>query len=151
VKTIEKQETLVKEESFALMRKGNTANLPRPLAAAHRVLSGLGSWVRRRAHRTRTRTQPRRRTHPAHRTGHHPTPRPTPRPTFPTQPKIFRVIRYIGGLAGQLCSKEVAHRIPSLAPEQANTDDPSQLLCDHWDTTREQAHIHHMAISAVRS
>jgi len=135
VKTIEKQENLVKKESFALMRRGNTANLPRPLAAAHRVLSGLGSRVRRRAHRTHTRTRPHRRTHPAHRTGHH----PTPRPTFPTQPKIFRVIRYIGGLAEQRCSKEVAHRIPSLASEKANTDDPSQLLRGHWDTTREQA------------
>ncbi len=59
---------------------------------------------------------------------------------FPHAAQVFRVIRYVGGLDGQRRTKEVAHCITSLTPDNAAGQDLAQLLRDHWGAIEIRLH-----------
>ncbi len=59
---------------------------------------------------------------------------------FPHAAQVFRVIRYVGGLDGQRRSKEVAHCVTSLTPDNATGHDLGQLLRDHWGAIENKIH-----------
>ncbi len=110
------------------------ANQPTLLAAAQHALSGPGADFTE---------------HTDHARGHGRTEerilRTTPVTTampinFPHAAQIFRVIRYVGGLDGQRRSKEVAHCVTSLTPDNATAHDLGQLLRDHWGAIENKLH-----------
>jgi predicted transposase YbfD/YdcC len=59
---------------------------------------------------------------------------------FPHAAQVFRVIRYVGGLDGQRRSKEIAHCVTSLTPDNAAGHDLGQLLRDHWGAIENKIH-----------
>ena len=52
--------------------------------------------------------------------------------TFPHAAQVFRVRRDVGGLDGQRTTKEIAHCITSLTPEQASPEDLAGYIRGHW-------------------
>jgi len=52
--------------------------------------------------------------------------------TFPYAAQVFRVRRDVGGLDGQRTTKEIAHCITSLTPDQASPEDLAGYIRGHW-------------------
>ena len=52
--------------------------------------------------------------------------------TFPYAAQVFRIRRDVGGLDGQRTTKEIAHCITSLTPEQASAEDLGGYIRGHW-------------------
>jgi len=52
--------------------------------------------------------------------------------TFPYAAQVFRIRRDVGGLDGQRTTKEIAHCITSLTPEQASPEDLAGYIRGHW-------------------
>lgn len=52
--------------------------------------------------------------------------------TFPYAAQVFRIRRDVGGLDGQRTTKEIAHCITSLTPEQASPEDLGGYIRGHW-------------------
>lgn len=52
--------------------------------------------------------------------------------TFPYAAQVFRIRRDVGGLDGQRTTKEIAHCITSLTPEQATPADLAAYIRRHW-------------------
>jgi predicted transposase YbfD/YdcC len=59
---------------------------------------------------------------------------------FPHAAQVFRVIRHVGGLDGQRRTKEIAHCITSLTPNNAAGHDLARLLRDHWGAIEIRLH-----------
>src|ERR1035437_5875861 len=52
--------------------------------------------------------------------------------SFPHAAQVFRIRRDVGGLDGQRATKEIAHCITSLTPEQASPEDLAGYIRGHW-------------------
>jgi len=52
--------------------------------------------------------------------------------SFPHAAQVFRIRRDVGGLDGQRATKEIAHCITSLTPEQASPEELAGFIRGHW-------------------
>ena len=71
--------------------------------------------------------------------------------TFPYAAQVFRIRRDVGGLDGQRTTKEIAHCITSLTPEQARPEDLAGYIRGHWAIENRLHYVRDVSFDEDRS